>query len=670
MKNRYVTLHFFFVLLAFCGVAVSYVQAQEYVQLTDLPTLYIDTEGKQTITSKEDYISSTVRYVDGNGVTLYENVSIRGRGNSTWGLAKKPYRLKFASKEKFLGKDHANAKSWTLLANYADKTLIRNAVTSCIGDFAGQPFTASAQFVDLVLNGVYQGNYQISDQMEVRKKRVDITEQEEVLTDESDISGGYFLEVDGFATSEPVYIRTNRGVLITIKSPDDEVIVQRQINYIKGYIQQFEDALFADYFTDPKTGYRQYVDSLTLASWYISTELSGNVDGFWSTYIYKEQGDPKIYWGPLWDYDIAYNNCDRVGDVSRKLMIDAGYGQDLTGLWVKRMWRDPWFCKLISRTWNELAERGFKEHVLHKVDSLAALVEQSQQKNFQKWPINQHVYNEIVLFDTYKEGVDYLKSFIDTHFDYLTEAFHYEEPTPKFVCNEDYYYTILNKGCMRSLAVLDSKLCLWEKLAERESQQWDIVPTGKYYQIVNRESGLALSDNAAVSGSSYAVGTQLVLQESNEFDFRQQWSFVPVGTGRTYVIVNRKTGLALNNQSGADTNGNPVISWTNDEHNAEKPTRQWVLSAETPKTNPDGVTVPSADQVQYAVVYNAGQQQIRFVPKGDAVPEGRAVICNAGGMQCMQFTLDAAADVSSLPKGAYVLQWTEGGRTRSVKFVK
>ncbi len=298
----------------------SEIKAQ-YVQKSDLPAIYVETIGNQPVLSKEDYVGGTLYYVDEHGVKSYENMEIRGRGNSTWGLAKKPYRIKFASKEKFMGDERANAKSWVLLANYADKTLLRNAVASYIGSFVGQPFTAGVQFVDFILNGEFLGNYQLTDQMEVRKKRVDIDEQDEVPTGDSDITGGYFLEVDGFATAEPCYYRTNKNILVTIKSPDDEIIVNRQVEYIKNHMQKFEDALFSADFTDEEKGYRRYVDSLTLASWYISTELTGNVDGFWSTYMYKKKGDEKFYWCPLWDYDIAFNNCSRVGDVSQRLMI-------------------------------------------------------------------------------------------------------------------------------------------------------------------------------------------------------------------------------------------------------------------------------------------------------------------------------------------------------------
>lgn len=95
--------------------------AQSYLQRTDVPSVFIETENRRAITSKEQYVNSTLIYVDGGTTTRYENTQIRGRGNSTWWSSdKKAYRIKFDSKELFLGEGFANAKSWTFLANHGD----------------------------------------------------------------------------------------------------------------------------------------------------------------------------------------------------------------------------------------------------------------------------------------------------------------------------------------------------------------------------------------------------------------------------------------------------------------------------------------------------------------------------------------------------------------------
>ena len=158
---------------------VTGVRAQSnYQRLTNLPHVYINTFDGKDVTSKKAEVSVNLYMVDEkDSVAVYDSIAIRGRGNSTWNLEKKPYRIKFKEKTRFLGHERANAKKWTLLANHGDKSLIRNALASYIGDLCGQVFTPGARFVDLTMNGVYQGCYQISDQIEVRKKRVDIEEQ-------------------------------------------------------------------------------------------------------------------------------------------------------------------------------------------------------------------------------------------------------------------------------------------------------------------------------------------------------------------------------------------------------------------------------------------------------------------------------------------------------------
>ena len=162
----------------------------EHVRLTNLPHIYINTFTGRPVTSKTTTVLARMWYVDEqDNIAFYDSLEIRVRGNSTATLPKRPYRLKFQNKVKLLGKGFANAKKWTLLANHGDKTLLRNALTSQMGRFAGLPFNPAAKFVDLTLNNQYQGNYQLSDQVEVRPHRVDIAEQDYPLEDDSNITG-------------------------------------------------------------------------------------------------------------------------------------------------------------------------------------------------------------------------------------------------------------------------------------------------------------------------------------------------------------------------------------------------------------------------------------------------------------------------------------------------
>lgn len=573
----------------FVCVTTMVAATAQYTQLTNIPTIYIETFNNQAVTSKTSYIYATLTYIDGNTMMQYDSLQIRGRGNSTWNLAKKPYRIKFKESTKFLGKGYAKNKSWTLLANHADKSLLRNAVTFTMGDFLGQPFSPAAHFVDLVLNGTYLGNYQVSDQVNVDNKRVEVYEQEEVPTDTSNITGGYLVEIDGFGTGERVNFRTNKNLLVSVKSPDEDIINTAQKNYIRQYLNDFESVLFGSNFTDATQGYRAIADSATLVSWYIATELSANVDGFWSTFLYKDRDNPKLYFGPLWDYDIAYNNCNRVGDVTNRTMIDAGFGTDLTKVWVKQMIEDPWFNNAVNNAWKQKVDEGLEEYLYNYIDSMAAYLDQSQTKNYNRYSITSHVYNEIYLYSTYAEYIDQLKTFIGDHMTFLTSTFAEraneegggDDPVvtlKPFKLTEGYYYRIYNKGTNKVLDIAEggTNVVIWSPEYGRDSQLWEVIPVGDYYQLINKATGMAFNDPSPTT----AVGTALNVAEPNAADSRQWWQFVTVNENDNYNIINVYTEHAINNNGGRTDDGNSVVSYTSDDRNSVSNNRQWRITPE------------------------------------------------------------------------------------------
>lgn len=700
-----------FTLLA-CLFATA-VPAQD--QLTNLPSVYIYTTNGQAVSSKTTYVTGTLTYIDGDSAADY-SMSIRGRGNSTWGLAKKPYRIKFDESTKFLGKGYAKAKSWVLLANHADKALIRNAVTFNMGEYMGIPFNPATRFVDLTLNGTFLGNYQITDQVSVDAHRVHVKEQDYPLADTSNISGGYLVEVDGFGASEPVYFRTNKNIIITVKYPEDEEIDQTQIDYIHNYIQQFETALFSSNYADATQGYRAYVDSATLVDWYIASELSANVDCFWSTNIYKERDDPKLYFGPLWDYDIGYNNCNRTGDVTNKTMIDAGFGTALTKIWVNQMITDNWFNKAVNDRWKQLLANGLEAHMLYYIDSVATAIDRSQALNYTKWSISSRVYNEIYLYSTYAEYINQLKNFISDHIVYLTSAFASrvkDDPTPDpdpdpvntdFTTDGNYYYIILNKGCGNAIDVTNqdsvpgSLIELYASTYDRMTQQWQIVPVGSYFQIINRQNGLALNDPTATPST---VGAQLTLAASDKTDTHQLWSIPAASTGY-YNLINVYSGNAINNSGGGTQNGSRVVSYTNDSRNSTSNNRQWTIEAQekvpepevvdtllgiTPASDvmalykpqyvtpgddhyvkPDGISQPLFD---YRVAYDPQRELIRFVTDDTSNLEGvEATLYDSTGRLVCSFTAAKEQSVAALSTGIYLLRWSVNGNVKAVKFLK
>lgn len=654
---------------------------QNMAQLTNLPTLFINTFDGTGISSKNSYKRANLWRVDEDGTEFYDSIEIRGRGNSTWGLAKKPYRIKLKEKKRFLGPDRAKARSWTLLANHTDKTLMRNAVASFIGTELGQVFTPAAEFVDLYLNDKYLGNYQISDQVDIKKGRINIVEQEEVPTAESDITGGYFLEIVGSSTSEPVWFSTTKGTNVTIKSPDSEIITTAQKNYIRQFVSEFDERLQGSRFTDPEKGYRPLVDSLSIASWFVSNEFTGNADGYYSIYFYKNAQDDHLYFGPLWDFDIAFNNCYRKGETTNKMMIEGGFN---TCNWPSRLWRDPWFRNLTGRLWHKSVRSGMVDRVLAFVDSMAIVLDQSQKENFKIWPLSSRVYDEITLWSTYQEGVDYMKKFIREHAAYLSKTF--PDPVPNEEPQEEEpvddgirdtcYYRIFNVGAEMAVDISGddhTDVCIWTPSEDRKNtQQWYLKagPEG-FYRIISEESNLAITDMATKTDGTYDIGNHLKLTETDETNDRQLWR--PVKVGDYFYFENRETDLAWNNSNSQKVDGNPIISWRNDADNASKPTRLWRIEEADERLGEDIASMP--EDLEYRITYNPELQQvyirIPFAEQNTALTSNSRInLFDLSGKQLLSGSVQEAMDVSSLPHGVYVLRWTVGPSKRTIKFMK
>ena len=248
--------------------------------------------------------------MDESGVeNLNVKTSIRGRGNNTWGYPKKPYAIKLDSKSEVLGMP--KHKRWVLLANWMDRTLLRNDVAfemaRRIMDWAPR-----GKFVELFLNGEHQGNYYLCEQIKVDENRVDVDELDEKtdFADESQITGGYLLEYDKYGPNDEInyFYSQVQNYPVTIKEPDEEVITSWEhpaYLYIQGYVNSLEQLLEAD--KDSLVCWSEIeglIDVTSYIDWWLINELvcNGEVIHPKSSYMYKKR-DGKLYAGPVWDFD-------------------------------------------------------------------------------------------------------------------------------------------------------------------------------------------------------------------------------------------------------------------------------------------------------------------------------------------------------------------------------
>lgn len=411
-----------------------------YPQLTDIPTIYLqiydtqengtyDTSKLVEITQKNSwYNQARITIVDGNK-TIKERdelVGIRGRGNSTWGsgYGKYAYRLKFPQKTKLLASydssgneinNYANAKSWTLLANKGDYSLIRNALTAELGKYIGLPFVPAYKFVDLYINSVYHGTYQISDQVQVATDRVNVN---------SDT--GWFLSFeDNQSYYEDPYINVG-NCYANIKNPETTVVTESgettdaQYNSMKTWMRNWLSLLNNENFTD--TGWRQYVDLNSLVNYIIGIDITGDPDGgVDNVYMYKEAEEAKLHFGPMWDYDLAYGNAAGAGRDRKESHFwgDQQYGAPV---YFAKMFKDPQFMAALYKRWQEIYDNGnLTTFLLDKVEALETIIAQSQVKNFAA-----NLAGSVAGSTTYSshaDAIDALKAWIPDHITWLNNQY-------------------------------------------------------------------------------------------------------------------------------------------------------------------------------------------------------------------------------------------------------
>lgn len=319
-----------------------------YVDL-ELPVVRIDTQEAAPILDRENYVPGTVQIdPNGSGFAAYSGTAgIRGRGNSTWAYDKKPYRIKLDKKSPILGL--AAEKDWALLANAVDESQLRNYLATEASRLTGLDFTPTMRHVEVVLNGQYAGVYTLTEHNEVGPDRVDIAEMDDSDVSGNELTGGYRLEIDGRLEEnrEPGF-RTAHWVPVVVKDPDPAT--PEQMDYIRGYLGDFESALYSSGYADPDAGYRAFLDIDAFVDHFLVQELTRNQDAFlYSTFITKDRGDDKLRFGPIWDFDNALGN-------DRGVISDSAIGDHARNLgpWNLRLFTDPALHDDVARRWQEL----------------------------------------------------------------------------------------------------------------------------------------------------------------------------------------------------------------------------------------------------------------------------------------------------------------------------
>jgi hypothetical protein len=383
----------------------------EISYFTGLPRIFINTDNVP-IVSKEDYVAGFVSVKGGLGFEDLEaqEMKIKGRGNSTWGHPKKPYQLKFFDKTAML--TMVEDKKWLFLAEYSDKSLIRNKIALDLGAMSRLDYTPKGEYAEVFLNNEYNGTYLITQKVEVKSNRLNLPDNGYLI----EIDQDHRLDADDVFFQPTIYTQRYGSNVFNIKEPSVDYNTAA-FNLIKDYINNFEAALFGVDFKDAQVGYQAYIDVPSFIDWYLIQEIGKSVDAQWYSSIYFNYvpGD-KIKMGPLWDFDLSFGNVD---------YADSRYSE---GFWVKE---NPWYKRLFEDPAfeSEVKERFMYFYnntnvILDKIDEYAAHLERSQAQNYQTWPtLGTYVWPNPVYFDTHVEEVAHLKEWIAKRMEWLHSEF-------------------------------------------------------------------------------------------------------------------------------------------------------------------------------------------------------------------------------------------------------
>ena len=433
---------------------------------TGLPSVAINTDDFKSISSKTEYKDCEVfagggwasngDYAFGEDETVRASATVKGRGWTSWYYyPKKSYTLKFEKKQKMLGLPAH--KEWVLAANFADRSLIRNAVAMELAHNVGSEAVMDVRFVDLWVNGKYAGNYQLIEKIEVSEDRVNITKFDENLAPDEI---GYLVETNGHnkavgefgtwtngqdadrpslwrklnenITLDPISgdmffnSKCYNGIIFNINKPSDSKLtalenekMQGYLDYIYNYMNDLEAAIQSRNYQRAS----QYLDMEAMAKWYIVEELAMNTDSklHCSCYMYKDAGG-KMKMGPVWDFDLGFGNGKYANQThSYQTYLDGSR-------WFADLIAMPEFRSVVKEVWQQSKSKIDK--LPSFINNTAKMLDKAQKVNFELWSITQpaeHTYwytTEYV--DNYNGQIEYLRKFTQDRIEYMNNKIMYQ----------------------------------------------------------------------------------------------------------------------------------------------------------------------------------------------------------------------------------------------------
>ena len=405
------------------------------LQGSDIPALMLHVDGeelKKVNNSKENVITEgRAVYIEADGTVSYDGAleQMKGRGNNSFRYSKKPYQIKLGEKVSLSGM--GKGKTWVLLANWVDVSLLRNQIVLDMSREIGLRNAVNCVQADVWINGNYHGLYLITEKIQIGKGRIDIANLEkatekvnsepfnagQIITEKSaaypllrsypevkdpeDITGGYILTIEKKHRMKDYVLagfRTKEELSIRIKEPTYPS--RAQTEYVFARLSEMQNAILAEDGIEPGTGksYEEYLDVTSFAQRFLVEEWTKNYDFIGgSQFLYKDSdlNDPLIYAGPSWDYDLCFGNMKDRGYPSAGKYLTA-YRKKNNVYWL--LYKHEGFRNKVGEIWEKafrpavavlLGEKEAEEGgIVRSLDEYMGRIEASVQMNYTRWSIS------------------------------------------------------------------------------------------------------------------------------------------------------------------------------------------------------------------------------------------------------------------------------------------
>ncbi|MEN9885377.1 MAG: hypothetical protein RLZZ420_2594 [Bacteroidota bacterium] len=435
----------------FIGYSQKLIFAQEIrLDSSNLPIVVIET-GAQSIPNSPKITASMGIIFNGTGKLNYRTnpfnhfngtIGIELRGQSSQDLfPMKSYDIELRTStgvelnQPLLGMPAES--DWVLYAPYTDKTLMRNFLAYTLTQQMGR-WASRISYVELVVDNDYKGIYLLMEKIKRGADRVNISRLQPTENSGTALTGGYIFSLDKqpngwFSKFTAPNASANRYRQFSYVYPKADIITAQQKNYIKSFVDEFENTLAGPDFQHPTKGVRKTVDLPSFADYFIMNELSRNVDGYrLSSYFHKNKlsVNDRIVAGPVWDYDLAFRNAnycngsDVGGWAFRFNYVCPGDGAGLVPFWWERLLLDTAYAGSLRCRWEDLRKNILSEkNINHLIDSIATLTSDARGRHFKRWPIlGQYVWpNPNPIPVGYEDEIASLKSWIRARADWIDQ---------------------------------------------------------------------------------------------------------------------------------------------------------------------------------------------------------------------------------------------------------